>query len=177
MKEYGIPEPELKTIWWWETTEEDEITKALENLGYKPYKFKIDGKYPGWSDLGETYLNYNLQVKNDLIDYVIKNKLYKNGGDVSKDSTEYLIDQELQPLIEKVRNRAIMPDYRYKFSDYDVFGLIVSKYCRWDFNNLKTVMVSALEDSNFRDLTEEVSKWNKGGILNKKYSLKDIFTK
>lgn len=92
-----------------------------------------------------------------------------------EDSTEYLVDQYLKPLIRDVREKAFMPDYRAGISDYDVLGLIVSKYCRWDFNNLKEVMLSALEDSNFRAEYQTVEKMQDGGILNKTITFKELF--
>lgn len=82
---------------------------------------------------------------------------------VSKDSTEYLIDQELKPLIDKVRKKAFMPDSQAGISDADVLGIIVSKYNRGSPELIKETCVSAFEDANYSDAAEAVSKFIHGG--------------
>jgi len=108
-----------------------------------------------------------------------KEKAMEHGGltvvqdeptsDMPEDSTEYLIDMELKPLIEKIRNIAIMPEYRSEWSDNDILGLIVSKYSRWDFNNIQGVCASAMDDANFRDEAEQLRKMVKGGPIGSGY--------
>ena len=90
-----------------------------------------------------------------------------------KESTEYLIDQELKPLIAKVRERAFVPEYRASVSDADVLGIIVSKFNRWDADLIKETCVSAFGDANYRDAADAVSKFVYGGST-KKDSINDV---
>jgi len=99
----------------------------------------------------------------DKFNRIAKSRQMADGGDISdmpEDSIEYLIDQSLKPLIREVRNQVYVPEARDNASDYEVLGIIVSKFCRWDFENIREVCSEAMEDSNFRPearLVEEMA--------------------
>lgn len=111
---------------------------------------------------GEPYSQLPLPVKKSLQMHIHQGQ-YAGGGqipsDMPEDSTEYLIDQELKPLIDKIRNESYEPDYRKDVSDYEVLGMIVSKFCRWDFENIQEVAAIALEDANFHAEAKIVRDW------------------
>jgi len=98
-----------------------------------------------------------------------EHKTTQKGGqvisDMPEDSTEYLIDRDLKPLIEKVREKAIQPEYRHEWSDNDILGLIVSKFGRWDFENIQEICGAAMEDANFRPEAKIVREMADGGSM------------
>ncbi len=72
-----------------------------------------------------------------------------------KDTSEHLIQTELNKLIKKVTamvytkdaqegGRMLTPE-----KQLETLGIILSKYCEWVGEDIKTVALSAFEDANF----------------------------
>ena len=148
---------------------EDNFTPFMAKGGeikekYWAYLWTNPRHKSGWDfdtkEEAEEYVAKRKKIEPTLKSEIIKEMA--NGGEISdmpKDSTEYLIDKHLKPLIDKVRNKAIQPDYRSKYSDYQILGLIVSKFARWDAEHISTVCGDAMEDANFHDKAKEIRSW------------------
>ncbi len=64
----------MKVSVWYDSASEEEIDRVVEGLGYKPYKFKVDGKYPLWEDLGKGYSEkFGQELRGDLESWANKN--------------------------------------------------------------------------------------------------------
>ena len=61
------------------------------------------------------------------------------------------------------------------FSDEEVLGLIVAKFCRWDFDKIKTVCADAMEDANFRSESAAVREMADGGEIKSEQELVNLF--
>ena len=71
---------------------------------------------------------------------------------------EINIQNKLKPLIEECRNSWVEPEYRNEWSDEDILGMIVSKYCRWQGDKIGKVAVEAFTDSNYHDVASQIEK-------------------
>lgn len=84
-------------------------------------------------------------------------------------TTEEIIKENLDKLIDQVGKRVFNADY--KFTKEQVLGIIVSKYCEWSLEPFAEVVRSGLEDSNFHELEDkfseliekQVEEWNLDG--------------
>lgn len=69
--------------------------------------------------------------------------------------TEVLVADRLNALIAEVKERCYTddlkrsPEFSTHKTDLETLGIIVSKYCRWNGNEIEIVALSAFEDSNF----------------------------
>lgn len=84
--------------------------------------------------------------------------------EVDPDSTEaytelILLDKVLKPLIEYCKKMYTKEaQAEGKMDNNQVLGMIVSKFCRWDPNDIIEVSAFALEDANQDDLAEKIRK-------------------
>lgn len=75
-----------------------------------------------------------------------------------ENSSEGIIERELTPLIEKIKQIAYTddfkksPDFHTEDTNLETLGMIVSKYCQWDGNKIETVAIEAFQDSNFSNV-------------------------
>ena len=67
------------------------------------------------------------------------------------------LDAVLKPIIEQMRG-AYLPEFRAARSDAELLGFMISKYLRWDGDDILTAAESALEDANFHDEAAVVRK-------------------
>ena len=54
--------------------------------------------------------------------------------------------------IQEAKKQMYLPEYQDRTSDLEVLGGLVSKFSKWDLENIKEVVRESLEDSNFHDL-------------------------
>jgi len=66
------------------------------------------------------------------------------------------IKKEIKQLIEKVKKEVYTPEYQNKATNEETLGVIIAKYLGWDGHGIIEVTSSALEDSNFHTLNEQV---------------------
>lgn len=75
-----------------------------------------------------------------------------------KKTSEERIQEVLLPLVKELKRVIYLPEYQSEVSDAEVLGVIVSKFCKWDINEIIEVAKNAFEDSNFREGTEMMEK-------------------
>lgn len=69
---------------------------------------------------------------------------------------EINIHNKLTPLIQECRNSWIEEDVRDEFTNEEILGMIVSKFCKWDGTRILKVSAEAFEDSNFREIASDL---------------------
>lgn len=62
------------------------------------------------------------------------------------------------PLIQECRNSWVEKDYRHEFTDEEILGMIVSKFCQWDGLRIAKVSSEAFEDANFREIAVDLNE-------------------
>ena len=68
------------------------------------------------------------------------------------------IKQGLKKLVDAKRQIAFTPDYREKATDQEALALLVSQHNEWDGEDIIKTFALALEDANFHDLADQVTK-------------------
>lgn len=70
---------------------------------------------------------------------------------------EINIQNKLMPLIQECKNSWIEKDYRDTFSNEEILGMIVSKFCQWDGLRIAKVSSEAFDDANFREIATDLN--------------------
>ena len=77
-----------------------------------------------------------------------------------------MADAELYSLIDKQRKATWMPAFHDTCEDSDALGVLVSRYCDFDGNEILKTLMSALSDANFHSLNSKIFKIaRKEGLL------------
>jgi len=63
---------------------------------------------------------------------------------------ENVIKTVVDPLLEKIKKECFVETY--KATDEEAFGLLLSKYFKWDGDYIVEASFHALEDANFHEL-------------------------
>lgn len=75
---------------------------------------------------------------------------------------EINIQNKLMPLIQECKNSWIEEGYRDEFSNEDILGMIVSKFCQWDGMRIAQVSTEAFTDANFHGVASQIDKLIEG---------------
>ena len=71
------------------------------------------------------------------------------------------VKNTMVPILNKIKKECFVDDYLP--SDEEAFGLLLSKYFKWDGYRIFKVTTEALEDANFHELNaklnETYGKW------------------
>jgi hypothetical protein len=76
------------------------------------------------------------------------------------------VQNTMVPILNKIKKECFVDDYLP--SDEEAFGLLLSKYFKWDGYRIFKVSTEALEDANFHELNKRLKKthadwWMQGG--------------
>lgn len=69
---------------------------------------------------------------------------------------ELNVKNTMVPILNKIKKESFVDGY--EASDTEAFGLLLSKYFKWDGDYIVEATFDALEDANFHELNERFKK-------------------